>query len=305
MPRNHSLSRHAMAGLFVLSTFTTTLWADEPSRVVPLWSELAPGETTRQTGETLPARPNEDPPATRIGGITQPLLEFYEPPADKQSGAAVLVMPGGGFRYVVHDKEGVEPARWLNQLGITGIVLRYRTIDASNGPHWRRPVQDAQRAMRLLRANAAAWKIDPKQVGLLGFSAGGQAAALASTRFKTPEYTARDAIDEQSCRPDFAMLLYAGGLWDAKQEKLIDDLHVSADTPPIFMSVAHNDGTIPLGNAAFYTKLKQQNVATELHIFHNGGHGYGLRSVKDSVVHTWTHRAADWLKQTTTTTASR
>ncbi len=305
MTWNQRLGHDGAISIFMVVLIAGGLRADEPLRVVPVWPERAPGETTMKTGETLPARPNEEPPATRIGGITQPLLEFYEPPVDNKSGAAVVIMPGGGFRYVVHDKEGVEAARWLNRFGITGIVLRYRTIDASNGPHWRRPVQDAQRAMRLLRANAAVWKLDPKQLGLLGFSAGGQAAALASTRFKTPEYTARDAVDEQSCRPDFAMLLYAGGLWDAKQEKLIEELHVSADTPPIFMSVAHNDGTIPLGNAAFYTKLKQQNVATELHIFHNGGHGYGLRSVKDSVVHTWTERAADWLKQTTITTASR
>jgi acetyl esterase/lipase len=261
--------------------------------VVDLWPEMAPGESSRHPGDVLPRRPDENPPATRITNITQPLLEIYEP-ADP-NGTAVLILPGGAYNYVVQDKEGSEAAEWLNGLGIAGCVLRYRTKDGSNRPAWERPVQDGQRAVSLLRSRAEEWQLDPDTIGLLGFSAGGQAAALVATRFEQRAYSAGDEIDSASCRPDFVLLIYPWQLVNADAGTLRDELTVSVQTPPTFLVHAHNDSATSLSSVLFYAALKQHGVPGELHIYETGGHGYGMRPVEGSHVDTWPSRAEDWL----------
>ena len=271
------------------------LAAREPDRVVDLWPGPAPGESTRQPGDVLPRRPDEDPPATRITNITQPLLEIYEPA--QRNGAAMLILPGGGYNYVVQDKEGSEAAAWLNGLGITGCVLRYRTKDGSDRPPWERPVQDAQRAVSLLRSRAADWELDADQIGILGFSAGGQAAALVATRFQQRAYAAGDDIDSASCRPDFALLVYPWQLVNVDTGNLKDELTVTSGTPPTFLVHAHDDSASSLSSVLLYAALKEHGVAAELHIYETGGHGYGLRPVADSDVDTWPSRAEEWLRR--------
>jgi len=280
--------------LLLLIGLCATVSAREPDRVVDLWSGLAPGETTRHAGDALPRRADENPPATRIEKITLPQLEIYEPA--RPNGVAVVIMPGGAYNYVVRDKEGSEPAEWLNGLGITAGVLRYRTKDETDRPLWERPVEDGQRAISLIRARADEWKLDPTKIGLLGFSAGGQAAAMVETRFDQREYEASDAIDSVSCRPDFALLIYPWKLVNDDTGRLKDELTVSADTPPTFLVHAHDDAATSLSSVLFYAALKQQGVMSELHVYETGGHGYGLRPVKGSVVNTWPDRAADWLR---------
>lgn len=267
-------------------------------RLLEIWPGLPPGEQSLSRGEALPARANENPPATRIAKITEPLLEVYEPSEGQRIGAAVVILPGGGFRYVVRDKEGSEAARWLNGLGISAFVLRYRTSDTSDLPAWQRPLQDAQRSLRLLRAGAARFQIDPRRIGLLGFSAGGQVAARATTQFDKPAYASRDAIDGTSCRPDFSLLIYPWNLWDADRSRLIDGVEPGPETPPTFLVHAHDDSSSSLGSVFFYAALRQHNIPAELHVYRNGGHGYGLRPVKGSDIHTWPTRAASWLTQT-------
>jgi len=287
---------HAFVLLAALHAFR--LVADEPPRTVPVWPDLAPGETTHHEGEALPRRPNENPPATRIGQITRPTLDIYEPPAEQRKGAVVIILPGGGYNYVVADKEGSEAARWLNTLGVTGCVLKYRTRTSPADSGWQRPLQDAQRAVSLVRSHAAKWKLDASSVGMLGFSAGGQAAALATTRFDVRSYESIDSIDQTSCRPDFALLIYPWNLWDAKTDALLETLTVTPRTPPTFLVHAHDDGSSSLGSVLFYAALKRHKVPAELHVYQTGGHGYGLREVKGSVVHTWPQRAEEWLRLT-------
>lgn len=279
--------------------------AREPDAVIDIWSSEAPGETTRHTGTKLARRANENPPATRVKDITRPQLQVFQPAADKRNGAAVLIFPGGGYNYVVTDKEGSEAAEWLNELGITAFVVHYRTKQKTPAtqknsqlpPASERPLQDGQRALSLVRQRAAEWGVKPDRIGVIGFSAGGQAAALVTTRFDERSYKPSDAIDQVSCRPDFSLLVYPWRLVDDKTGALKDVFTVSKATPPTFLVHAHNDGATPLSSILFYTALKKNGVGSELHIYETGGHGYGMRPVEDSDVDTWTDRAEDWLRQ--------
>ncbi|QDT41567.1 Acetylxylan esterase precursor [Gimesia alba] len=287
--------------------------AREPDAVIDIWPSAAPGETTRHTGTKLARRANENPPATRVKDITRPQLQVFQPPADKRNGVAVLIFPGGGYNYVVTDKEGSEAAEWLNELGITAFVVHYRTKQKSPSmqknaqlpPASERPLQDGQRALSLVRQRAAEWGVKPDRIGVIGFSAGGQAAALVTTRFDERSYKPNDAIDQVSCRPDFSLLVYPWRLVDDKTGALNEVFTVSKLTPPTFLVHAHNDGATPLSSILFYTALKKIGVGSELHIYETGGHGYGMRPVENSDVDTWTDRAEDWLRQRSLTSAKK
>jgi acetyl esterase/lipase len=274
----------------------TTASAREPDRVLDLWSGPAPGETTRHTGDKLPRRPNEEPPATRITNITRPQLEIYEPESAHRNAASVLILPGGGYNYIVRDKEGSEAADWLNRLGLTGCVLLYRTKDETDRPLWQRPLQDAQRAISLLRSTAQASQLDRPKIGVLGFSAGGQAAALLATRFHQRACEVGDEVDTASCRPDFALLVYPWQLVDHDSGNLKEEVTVTPETTPTFLVHAHDDPETSLSSVLFYAALKQHGVASELHIYEIGGHAYGLRPVEGSEVDTWPNRAEEWLR---------
>lgn len=301
MSRTSSIGR-AVRGAVIsagiwLGTLGGTVTGGEPT-VIDLWPGEAPGETSSSPGEALPRRATENPPATRIQGITRPQLHRYDPPEGQRTGAAVLIFPGGGYNYVVVDKEGSEAAAWLNRLGITALVVHYRTKRRDGGPgeDWIRPLEDGQRGVSLVRQRAAAWKLDPRKIGVLGFSAGGQAAALVATRFQSRQYTPRDEIDRESCRPDFAMLVYPWQLVDASGAQLKPLVDVGPQSPPTFLVHAHDDGATSLSSVLFYAALKRHKIDAELHIYRNGGHGYGMRAVPESDVDTWTDRAADWLR---------
>jgi acetyl esterase/lipase len=160
-----------------------------------------------------------------------------------------------------------------------------------------RPLQDGQRAVSLVRQHADEWGLKPDRIGVLGFSAGGQAAALVTTRFASRSYKSRDAVDENSCRPDFSMLVYPWRLIDDETGQLRDVLKVSKETPPTLLIHAHNDSATSLSSVLFYADLKRSGVPAELHIYETGGHGYGMRPVRNSNVGTWPARAADWLRR--------
>jgi len=281
------------------------LLAREPDQIIDVWTGLAPGETTADAGIALAKRASEIPPATRIKNITKPQVHVFLPPQNKRTGCAVLIFPGGGYNYVVIDKEGSEAARWLNSLGVTAFVVHYRTkeVDASGQKNpvlpsfSERPLQDGQRAISFIRDRASQWKLKPDKIGVLGFSAGGQLAALLATRFNERAYPAKDRIDKISCRPDFALLLYPWQLIDKKTEQLSTALTISNKTPPTFLVHAHNDPHTSLNSVQFYSALKKNGVEAELHIYRSGGHGNGLRPVKNSSFPTWPNRAADWMRQ--------
>lgn len=266
-------------------------FAAEP---IDVWPDLAPGETTRSIGQALPPRPGGKKNVTRIAGVTRPTLQVYR--AEKPNGTGVVILPGGGFSYVVPDLEGSEAAEWLNSLGVTAFVLNYRTKNDPAQVGWRRPVQDIQRAMAVLRSQAEHWKLKPDRIGLLGFSAGGQVAARFMSDPKTLTYERVDSIDDVNPRPDFAILVYPWRMYDAATDGFVDGIDVPATAPPTFLVHTHDDNSTALGTVLYYMQLKKQNIAAELHVFGNGGHGYGIRPVEGSLISTWPSQAANFLR---------
>jgi acetyl esterase/lipase len=263
-----------------------------------VWPDLAPGETERSPGTMLPMRPVDNPPITRVEKISQPPMKVFLPTAEP-NGVAVLILPGGGFGRVVPDLEGSEAADWLAALGVTSFVLNYRTNERNlaDEPAWRRPLQDSQRAMRWIRAHAAKWKVDPQRVGLLAFSAGGQVGSMLITAADQAAYARIDDLDDQSFRPDFAMLVYPWRIYDAQTDGLLPQIKVTADTPPSFIVHTDDDQSTSLGAALLYAALKRSDVPAELHVYETGGHGYGTRDRPGSNIGTWTDRATDWLRR--------
>lgn len=264
--------------------------ADEP---LDVWPDFAPGETTRQVGEKLPSQAAEVPTVTRVIKITRPTFTVHVPA--KPNGAAVVILPGGGFSKVVPDKEGTEAAQWLGKLGVTAFVVSYRTTEGNGVPGWIKPLQDAQRTMALIRSQAEKWNLNKDRIGLLGFSAGGQVAARLLSAQGKRTYERIDSVDDQSSRPDFALLIYPWNMYDSTRDQLAEGIVVPKDCPPTFLVHTDDDRSSSLGTTHFYAGLKRNGIASELHVYGNGGHGYGLRPVKDSQISTWTNHAAHWL----------
>ena len=265
-----------------------------------LWPEGAPGEPEATGEETDATKPDDNlvagQPLIRLTNVSNPTITVYHAPEDKATGAAVLVCPGGGYHILALDLEGAEVADWLNGLGITAVVLKYRVPVREGVPRHKRPLQDAQRAMGVVRARADEWNIDPNRIGVLGFSAGGHlAATLSNTAERT--YERLDAADTLSSRPDFTVLVYPAYLTATEQgPELAPEVAVTENTPPTLL-VQTEDDNIPVENSLFYyLALKRAGVPAEMHLYATGGHGYGLRKV-DSPVHTWPNRAARWLQQ--------
>ncbi len=237
----------------------------------------------------------------RITNISRPTLTLFPAKATKvETGAtdnnpsataaaapAVIVCPGGGYGYVVVDKEGSEIARWLNSAGIHALVLKYRVPNNREGA-----LQDVQRALSVVRAHAAEWKIDPQRVGVIGFSAGGNLAAKASTRFDERAYPALDDIDQQSCRPDFAMLVYPAYL-DGQDGHVAADLNLKAKIPPTLIVHTEDDKAFVLGSKLYHAALEEAHVAHEFLLYPTGGHGYALHCTKDA--RAWPDAALAWL----------
>ena len=260
-----------------------------------IWPKLAPGETDDSPGEMLPMRPQDKPPIIRVNKIRRPSIEVF-PATENANGAAMLILPGGGFGRVVPNLEGSEAAEFFGKMGVTSFVLNYRTNESKpkEEASYLRPLQDAQRAMRWIRANADKYGINNEHVGLLAFSAGGQVGATLITADKAA-YEEQDSVDQQSFRPDFAMLVYPWQCYDAKTDDLVPHIKVTKETPPTFIVHTHDDRSTSLGAVLIYAGLKRNNVPAELHVYENGGHGYGTRPRPNSNIGTWKDRAGDWI----------
>lgn len=289
------MKRYTYFLLFVVCVVARAVAQD--TQPIFVWPDLAPGETERTTGTMLPMRPRDNPPITRIEKIRRPPMTVY-PATEKANGAAVLILPGGGFARVVPDLEGSEAAEWLGKLGVTSFVLNYRTrLDsAEDEPAWLRPLQDAQRAMRWIRANASRWDLKRDKIGLLAFSAGGQVGSILITANEAA-YDPIDKVDQQPFRPDFAMLVYPWRIYDPASDALLPQIKVSEKTPPSFIVHTHDDASSSLGSVLLYAEMKRYNVPAELHVYENGGHGYGTRDRPNSNIGSWPDRATDWLKR--------
>jgi acetyl esterase/lipase len=267
---------------------------------IPLWPGVAPGDTgdIGEERDTTKADPNVPPEkyVIRLGNVSKPTITVFPAPPDKATGAAVVVCPGGGYNILAMNLEGTEVCDWLNSLGVTGVLLKYRVPARKGQERHAAPLQDVQRAIGLVRHRAKEWNIDPRRIGVLGFSAGGHLAAAAGTNFATRTYPAVDEADRESCRPDFSLLIYPAYLATrADTTKLSPEINVTPETPPAFVVMTQDD---PIGVENVYTyalALKRNKVPCELHTYPKGGHGYGLRPSPNNVSH-WPERAAEWMR---------
>ena len=266
--------------------------------VVDVWPGKAPGEKGDIGEEKFLDQKAGEKQVKRLTNVSRPTLTIFRPAKDKDTGAAVVICPGGGYNILAWDLEGEEVAAWLNSIGVTGIVLKYRVprrpTDAKGEPPIG-PLQDAQRAMSLVRTKSKEWGIDPKRIGILGFSAGGHLAAAATTNYDQRAYEALDDVDKQSCRPDFAVLVYPAYLVAKDKDELTPQIKVTKETPPVFFAHAGNDGVKAENSVVMYLALKKAGVPAELHVYSTGGHGFGLRK-SDNACSTWPDRAGEWLK---------
>jgi acetyl esterase/lipase len=294
----------AAVPLFLASILCCSGLAQESGegfQTIKLWSDKAPGETKEYPAEGDTSKPGDrgvaDRAVVRIGNVTQPDLRIYSPAPDKATGACVLVCPGGGYNILAYDLEGTEVCQWLNSIGVTAALLKYRVPRREGKPPYEAPLQDAQRALNLLRSKATELKIDPKRLGCLGFSAGGNLCTMLTTRFSTLSYPKADAADELVPRPDFTLLIYPAYLIDKdNKQQLASDVVFTKDTPPMFLTMAQDDGLGCENVLIPALKLNELKVPFSLHLYPTGGHGYGLRNT-GSLSRTWPDRAADWMKQ--------
>ncbi len=268
---------------------------------LPVWPDKVPGEKGDIGPETDTTKPGQDGPrpeqyVIRQGNVSHPTLTVYHPPKDKDTGAAVLVCPGGGYSILALNLEGTEICQWLNSVGVTAILLKYRVPSRAGLEKHTAALQDAQRALSVIRSRAKEWGVDTKRVGILGFSAGGHLAAAASTNYETRTYPEIDAADKESCRPDFTILIYPAYLTDSTDKsKLAPEIKVTSSTPPAFIAMTQDD-PVHVENAFTYARaLQDAKVPAELHVYPTGGHGYGLRPTSNMVSH-WPERAAEWMK---------
>ncbi len=267
--------------IFTLSVLIVS--AQQSQQVIPLWSKGAPGFESRR---------NEPEQAKDywVKNINNPSLTVYLPPKDKANGTAVIICPGGGHRLLVYNAEGVEPALYLNSLGITAFVLKYRLAREENSPYSldKQPREDAYRAMRLVRSRAKEWNIDTGRIGMLGFSAGGEVVATVAYAPGNGDATAADPIDRANGKPDFQMLVYPGPLGIPET--------VPADAPPAFLLAADDDTCCSVTVVSLLQKYRAAKVPVEAHIYTHGDHGFNMgKRSKLASINSWPQRMADWL----------
>jgi acetyl esterase/lipase len=285
-----------------LLCLTVPLHAGEKPRVVELWPGKAPeepgtigAEIQRMSKQSVKTQVEITEPTPLITNVTKPTLTVYRPARDKDTGTAVIICPGGGYWDLYWQIEGEEVAEWLNTLGVTGIILKYRVPrrpDEPKGVPARRPLQDSQRAVSLVRGKAKDWGIDPERIGIIGFSAGGHLAIATATSFEERTYKAQDDIDKVSCRPNFAIPVYSGYLKDLLEK----GMKIPAKTPPVFLAHGNEDLiSTPEHSALMYLALKRAGVSAELHIYARTAHDFGVRK-SDRPYATWTQSCTHWMR---------
>ena len=285
-----------------------------------IWSGTAPGSTGSTLKEEDRDRPVTDgTDVTRdrsVSGVTRPSLTVYLPTRQEATEVAVVICPGGGFSHLAIDKKGHDVARWLQSHGIAGVVVKYRLPDPAVGLYVSNgSIPDMQRAIRVVRHNAGTWNIDPRRIGVMGFSAGGYMAAAAGTLFDKGDPDANDPIRRTSCRPDFIVPVYpliSLELQGKRFARLIEpmlgphvndklvrdyslDTRVTPKTPPAFLVHAHDDGLSVEHSILFYLALRKVEVPAELHVYSKGGHGFGMRQ-RGKPVSAWRERWIEWMK---------
>jgi len=301
--------RNTLGAFLALIVAASTVSAAENPKTFPLWPGGAPGALGTETGD-------ENSP----GDV--PTLTVYPAAAEKANGASLVICPGGGYGFLATEHEGKEVAEWAQSLGLTAFVLKYRIFKANKPYHHPRMLEDAQRAIRTVRSRAAEWKLDPARVAVIGFSAGGHLASTVATHFDSGKHDSTDPIDQQSCRPDLAILIYpvvalatpyghTGSLKNllgdspsaALVESLSNERQVTPETPPTFLAHTNADAGVPAENSLLFAlALRKAKVPVELHLFEKGQHGLGLgtgwkgRIAPDEAFQAWPKLCATWLK---------
>lgn len=270
------------------------------SKEIPIWSKTVPDSGLIKGTETY----NDG----MIKNVSIPTIKIYSP-KENNTGAAVLVFPGGGYNKLAINLEGSEICEWLASIGVTGVLLKYRV--PASGPHYDKDchcekdpikplaLQDAQRAMGLVRSRAKEWNIDPNKIGVMGFSAGGHLVADVSTNYKTRAYSITDPIDTTNCRPDFGIVMFPGHMTfhTNKPYELNKTLPVDRNTPPMFLLQAGNDNVDTIQHSlVYYIALKKAGVPTEYHIYAEGGHAFGLKESAQKIPNWEKLPIADWEK---------
>ena len=284
----------------------TPAWQPSPGHTqLQIWPGAAPYPQRVAGPEVAKLSAKDDLVAGKqvleVDNVTRPTMTVYAP-TGKNTGAAVVVFPGGGYQILAIDLEGTEVCDWLTSKGITCVLLKYRVpgegLFPRSGPYPNSPMalEDAQRTVGLVRFHAAEWHIDPHKIGVLGFSAGGHLVAAMSTNFKRRLYPAVDAADKESCRPDFAVALYPGHLWiDDQKFQLNPNVPVTRQTPPTFLLQAEDDPVDNINHSlVYYIALKKAGVPVEMHLYAHGGHAFGLRRTKLPVTG-WPQLVETWL----------
>lgn len=268
---------------FAAEPITLKLWPEGPPTV------MAPKSAA--TAKLIQSYGGAGP--SRITDVSDPTITVFQP--EKPNGTAVIVAPGGGFMFLSYAHEGTQVCEWLNSLGVTAALLKYRTPTRDEKEVFELPVQDAQRALGLVRHHAAEWKLDPKRVGLLGFSAGANLAGHTAWDRGPRTYPQKPDLDD-SAGPDFLVFIYGGGFLDKSDtSKFRTGFSIPADAPPVFFLVAHDDKSNPVEAAMLYLEYKKRDLSAELHIYAKGGHGFGMR--KDAKpISDWPQRCGEWMK---------
>jgi len=294
------LSLAAVTALSITLSAQKPAWQPAPGHVtLPLWPHGAPGPQPNPGPEIDTTTAKEGPvagkPIIRLGNVSAPTLTVYAPQG-KDTGAAVVVFPGGGYRILAIDLEGTEVCDWLNSAGVTCVLVKYRVPDSGPYPKSSAALQDAQRALGIVRSHAAEWHVDSHHIGVLGFSAGAHLSAALSTHFDQRLYDPIDAADQISCRPDFAVIIYPGYLALAEQNFAPNsEIRVTDQTPPSFILQAEDDPVHVENSTVYFLALKNAKVSAEMHIYAEGGHGYGLRHTHLPVTG-WPHLVEAWLQ---------
>jgi acetyl esterase/lipase len=272
----------------------------DKSAPVPIWPKAAPGEPGPESREHDTTSSKDALVAgkrvIRLTDVTRPAITVYHPAGEANTGTAIVVFPGGGYKILAMDLEGTEVCDWLSAQGVTCVLLKYRVPPAPGTLRYTAPLQDAQRTVGLVRSHAKDWHLNPQRIGVLGFSAGGHLAAVLSNNFEKRTYASVDNADSTSCRPDFAMLIYPAYLTEKDGgDKLASELPVTARTPPTFLVQTEDDPVKVENSLVYYAALKRAGVPAEMHLYSKGGHGYGLRKASDAVTG-WPQLATEWLR---------
>ena len=280
--------------LLISNLITGSIMAQD--KPIQLFPKGAPGEQTKLIEKALPEGGKVGGASVlRLSGVSDPTITIYPASDEVATGAAMGVCPGGGYEILAYDLEGDEICQWLNEIGVTAVLLKYRVPRRTGLEKHTAPLQDVQRAISLVRSKAEELNLDPQRIGVMGFSAGAHLAAMASTSYDKRTYPEVDAADKVSCKPDFCLLVYPAYL-DGPNFTIAPELKVTAQTPPTMLVQTEDDKSYINSSLFYYYALKEAGVPATMHLYSKGGHGYGLRDTGNAV-NEWPYRAEEWFME--------